>query len=107
YSALSFSCSNRALHHFPTRRSSDLLHDAADVVHDERRERLALDVFGDDQERTARLRDRLEQRQKVADVRDLLVVDQDVRVLELRSEEHTSELQSRENLVCSLLLETK
>src|SRR5690606_40478644 len=29
------------------------------------------------------------------------------RALELRSEEHTSELQSRENLVCRLLLEKK
>src|SRR5690606_40518425 len=29
------------------------------------------------------------------------------RVLEARSEEHTSELQSRENLVCRLLLEKK
>src|SRR5690606_41901957 len=28
-------------------------------------------------------------------------------ILELRSEEHTSELQSRENLVCRLLLEKK
>src|SRR5690606_26808335 len=28
-------------------------------------------------------------------------------VIELRSEEHTSELQSRENLVCRLLLEKK
>src|SRR5436309_4644201 len=28
-------------------------------------------------------------------------------VLDLRSEEHTSELQSRENLVCRLLLEKK
>src|SRR5690606_19965773 len=59
------------------------LHDAADVVHDQRRERLALDVLGDDQKRTARLRDRLEQRQQIPDVRDLLVVDQDVRIIEL------------------------
>src|SRR5690606_41655361 len=32
---------------------------------------------------------------------------QDARGPELRSEEHTSELQSRENLVCRLLLEKK
>src|SRR5690606_42154227 len=31
----------------------------------------------------------------------------DARPLEVRSEEHTSELQSRENLVCRLLLEKK
>src|SRR5690606_39571499 len=30
-----------------------------------------------------------------------------VNILEIRSEEHTSELQSRENLVCRLLLEEK
>ena len=60
------------------------LDDAADVVDDERRERLAFDVFRDDQQRPARLGDALEQRQQLADVRDLLVVDQDQRVLEVR-----------------------
>src|SRR5690606_21837646 len=59
------------------------LHNSADVVHDQRRERLALDILGDDQERPTGLRDRLEDRQKIADVRDLLVVNQDVRVIEL------------------------
>src|SRR5690606_39858779 len=34
-------------------------------------------------------------------------VDQGVDATDLRSEEHTSELQSRENLVCRLLLEKK
>src|SRR5690606_40094610 len=29
----------------------------------------------------------------------------DIKIVQLRSEEHTSELQSRENLVCRLLLE--
>src|SRR5690606_31605880 len=60
------------------------LDDAADVVDDERREGLALDVLGDDQQRAARLRNGLEQRQQLADVRNLLVVDQDQRVLEVR-----------------------
>src|SRR5690606_40296912 len=36
-----------------------------------------------------------------------LVFEQTLRFLSLRSEEHTSELQSRENLVCRLLLENK
>src|SRR5690606_7637851 len=36
-----------------------------------------------------------------------LFVEQFVRVVLVRSEEHTSELQSRENLVCRLLLENK
>ena len=59
------------------------LDDAADIVDDECRERLALDVLGDDQQRPARLGDALEQRQKLADVRDLLVVNQHERILEL------------------------
>src|SRR5690606_22523766 len=64
-------------------RRSDL-QDAAQVIDDERRERLALDVLGDDHQRLPGLRDRLEHRQQIADARDLLVVQQHVRVLELR-----------------------
>src|SRR5438270_5612028 len=67
----------RDLHSFPTRRSSDL-----DPVH--RRDR-----------RRAR---------KVA---ELAAQPSDVRVEGVRSEEHTSELQSQSNLVCRLLLEKK
>ena len=52
---------------------------AAQLVHDERREGLALDVLGDDQERLARLDDLLEHRQDVPDGADLLVGDEDVR----------------------------
>src|SRR6266511_6327650 len=42
----------------------------------------------------------------MADVRPPYVPEQ-APVVQARSEEHTSELQSRENLVCSLLLEKK
>ena len=59
------------------------LDDAADGVDDQRRQRFAFDVLGDDQQRLARLGDAFEQRQQLADVRDLLVVQQDERVLEL------------------------
>src|SRR5688500_4619918 len=59
------------------------LEDATDVVHDERREGFAFDVFGDHEQRTARLRDAFENRQHFADVRDLLVDEQDVRLVEL------------------------
>ena len=59
------------------------LDDAADRVHDQRRERLTLDVFGDDQQRTAGLRDALEQRQHFAHVGDLLLVQKNERVLQL------------------------
>ncbi|MFI5392962.1 MAG: TCP-1/cpn60 chaperonin family protein, partial [Myxococcota bacterium] len=64
----------RSLHRHRTER-------AADLVHDERREGLTLDVLGDDRERLARLHDLLEQRQELLHARDLLVHDQDVRVI--------------------------
>src|SRR5688500_2688408 len=54
----------------------------AELVDHERRERLALDVFGDDEQRTAALRDLLEDREQILHRADLLVVDQDVGVLE-------------------------
>src|SRR5882672_966530 len=60
------------------------LEDAAQVVHHEGGERLAVDVFGDDEERPARFRDLLQDREKVTDVGDLLVVQQDERILEER-----------------------
>ena len=57
---------------------------AAELVDDQRRERLTLDVLGDDEQRLAALRDLLEHREQVLHRRDLLVVDQDVGVLEHR-----------------------
>ena len=57
---------------------------AAELVHDERGEGLAVDVLGDDQRGLA-LRDRLlEGREHVLDARDLLVGDQDERAVEDR-----------------------
>src|SRR3712207_8798484 len=41
------------------------------------------------------------------DPRDLAALHAEARALDLRSEEHTSELQSRQYLVCRLLLEKK
>jgi len=58
------------------------LQDAADVVHDQGGQRFAFDVFGDDQQRTARLGDLLQHGQQVTDVADLLVVDQDIRIVQ-------------------------
>src|SRR5439155_22261352 len=69
---------------FPTRRSSDLIEDE---LHLHRRHRL-----------DGRLDLRRERRE--------LVVHEEHRVV-ARSEEHTSELQSRGHLVCRLLLEKK
>ena len=53
---------------------------AAQLVHDERREGLALDVLGDDQQRLAVLHHLLEHGQQLAHRADLLVRDQDERV---------------------------
>ena len=55
---------------------------AAQLVDDERGQRLALDVLGDDQERPAGAGHLLEHRQQVLHRADLLLVDQDERVLE-------------------------
>ena len=54
----------------------------AQLVHDERRQRLALHVLGDDQQRLAALCDTLEHRQQILQARDLLFVDENVRILE-------------------------
>src|SRR5690606_13602224 len=60
----------------------DGLEGAADLVDDQGRQGLALDVLGDDQQRLARLHDLLQEREQVLDVGDLGVGDQDVRVVE-------------------------
>src|SRR6266511_2387021 len=57
---------------------------ATQLVDHDRRERLALDVFGNDQQRLAGLNHLLEHRQQVLDSADLLVRDQDVRLVEHR-----------------------
>src|SRR5256884_9470081 len=59
------------------------LEDAADVVDDQRRERLALDVLSDHDQRTACLRDRLQEREHLADIRDLLIAQENQRLFEL------------------------
>jgi hypothetical protein len=67
----------------PGRLDGRDLEAAAQLVDDERGQRLALDLLGDDQQRLARLHDGLEQRQHRLQARQLLLVDQDVGVLEL------------------------
>src|SRR5207248_11372472 len=89
-------------HSFPTRRSSDLglTNRATHFVHQ---------LSGGEQQRTAIAR-------ALVHRPSLLIADEPTgnldtasagRVLELRSEEHTSELQSPYDLVCRLLLEKK
>ena len=55
---------------------------APQLVDDERRQRLTLDVFRDDEQRPAGLCDELEHRQQILHRADLLLVDQDDRILE-------------------------
>src|SRR5690606_41340971 len=98
FCVLCFRCcgSSRALHSFPTRRSSDLqrqpLHEVlgGDRVRPVRGHRVAAVGAGAQHHRGP------ERGQQAL-----------VLVPVVRSEEHTSELQSRENLVCRLLLEKK
>ena len=66
------------------RLDGDGLQRLADRVDHQRRKRLALDVFGDDQQRLAALGDLLQQRQQVRQRADLLAVQQHQRVLEHR-----------------------
>ena len=57
---------------------------AAQLVDDQRRQRLPVDVLGDDQQRLACLHDRLEDRQHRLQRRQLLLMQEDVGLLELR-----------------------
>ena len=57
---------------------------AAQLVDDQRRQRLALDVLGDDEQRLASLHDRFENGQHGLERGELLLVDEDVRILKLR-----------------------
>ncbi len=59
------------------------LDDAADGVDHQGRQRFAFDFLGDDQQRLAGLGHAFEHGQQVADVGDLLVVQQDERVVQL------------------------
>src|SRR5690606_42035108 len=93
-----FSCSgpHRALHSFPTRRSSDLivLLDEVEKAHSDVHE-MFFQVFdkGSMEDGEGRF----------IDFKNTIIL----LTSNVRSEEHTSELQSRENLVCRLLLEKK
>ena len=68
----------------PGALTAQTLQRAAQLVDHQRRQRLAVDVLGDDEQRLARAGDLLEQRQQVLHVRDLLLVDEDEGVLEHR-----------------------
>src|SRR5690606_41023240 len=89
---------------FPTRRSSDLAEDR------ERVQKL-VDQLGLKQPPNRTARSAEEAQVLAREIGYPLVVRPSYvlrgRAMEVRSEEHTSELQSREKIVCSLLLEKK
>src|SRR5690606_39686636 len=92
---------HRHLHSFPTRRSSDLglLEDSG--TGKDRKIKLsdlARRIIRDKREGSA---------ERVKAIREAALSPSIYAKLWERSEEHTSELQSRENLVCRLLLEKK
>src|SRR5690606_41951092 len=91
---------HRALHSFPTRRSSDLVkHDLADGL-----ARLGTARLTRAHHRAPLLLEPLPQQLRLGGLAgSVATLEGDPE----RSEEHTSELQSRENLVCRLLLEKK
>ena len=55
---------------------------AAQLVDDERRQRLSLDVLRDDEQRTAQARDLVQDRQQILHRAHLLLMDQDERILQ-------------------------
>ena len=59
------------------------LEDALEIIDDERRERFALDLFRDDEQRFAGFRHGFEQRQQLAQSCDLLLVQQEQRLFQL------------------------
>src|SRR5207244_11856392 len=89
---------------FPTRRSSDLLHPAASRVR-RRRDVRALRVLRE--QHHGRVPIRRTQRLAAAPCESGAARESHGDDVLLRSEEHTSELQSPDHLVCRLLLEKK
>src|SRR5690606_39932656 len=94
----------RNLPSFPTRRSSDLANIILDLNH---RDKLLQGEVRIVDERTVEVLRRSEAWARDQYVYARIEFDRPVKVSAVRSEEHTSELQSRENLVCRLLLEKK
>src|SRR5699024_12339613 len=99
------SCPHRDLRSFPTRRSSDLMQ-LRKIVGEPRPEDVRQDVREPGVVGTAGLD--VEARPILRDGEgDQVPLPLDVSGKRFRSEEHTSELQSRFDLVCRLLLEKK
>src|SRR5690606_40351196 len=91
----------------PTRRSSDLILAAVDAKRNPHYYNLDNNPWGGGYERTPEIRkaqsERAQRKKRQRQI-DLLLAGVVITPKMPRSEEHTSELQSRENLVCRLLL---
>src|SRR5206468_12715901 len=92
---------HRDLHSFPTRRSSDLRKASAHSATDEEIRMTSAEPF------EAPVVESLSVRVVVDSVFDQFMPKATHPMVAIRSEEHTSELQSRSDLVCRLLLEKK
>src|SRR5690606_41357875 len=103
--SLSRRCDHRPLHSFPTRRSSDLPWTPG--IRHQRTEHATVADAARSLQLSVLLRPRFRRHGEPVEL--MLTVHSDHRcsTSSARSEEHTSELQSRENLVCRLLLEKK
>src|SRR5690606_40579489 len=102
YSSSQLSCLHPALHSFPTRRSSDLISIHADAFMTPNPQGASVFALSTKGASSAAAR-WMAKKENAAD----LVGGVNLKTKDARSEEHTSELQSRENLVCRLLLEKK
>src|SRR5207302_8574414 len=98
---------HHSLHSFPTRRSSDLCPMSAPEEPDDFRSTMDAQLLQDIVHVILDGRDLDTKTVRDLLVRQITLDESDNLALATRSEEHTSELQSRENLVCRLLLEKK
>src|SRR5690606_40141710 len=96
----------RHFHTFPTRRSSDLV-ESKFAYTGGVKEKTCLEVYSDMGAESQIVFDLLCKEITLCGYRAMYMSQTDLLSLLKRSEEHTSELQSRENLVCRLLLEKK
>src|SRR5690606_41301409 len=101
------SCSHRALHSSPARRSSDLAPDPARVATVAAAATQAAVTWAREQPWAVRSKIVLAGNSVGGLATAALAATDPEGVVAYRSEEHTSELQSREKLVCRLLLEKK
>src|SRR5690606_39712043 len=97
----------RSLHAFPTRRSSDLVCGQRPNEGTAAPEAPGTAVEPDGWKEPKDMTTIIQRRARDVHAGDVIIRDPGVHVACTRSEEHTSELQSRENLVCRLLLEKK